>query len=108
MRSVIWAALVLAGVACGSKDHASPAPVDPTTGAGGSGGTEGTGGTGGEGEDAAADAEIVPCGTKSCNVGEYCCDGTCGACIAVGMNCPLDPCGTGTEGGTTTDDAAAE
>jgi hypothetical protein len=94
MRSVIWTLAFLA-MACGSKDHG--ATVDPTTTTG-TGGTEGTGGTGGSDEDAASDTgdeSVIPCGAKSCNQGEYCCDGACGACIAIGMNCPADPCGTG-------------
>src|SRR5258706_14420094 len=109
MRNVIRVLVVLAAVACGSKDNGSTALLNPsggdTSGVGGAGGTEGTGGTGGGDEDASADAQeesdIVPCGAKSCHAGEYCCDGTCGACVAIGLNCPVDPCGAGA-------DAAAE
>jgi hypothetical protein len=61
----------------------------------------GTGGTGGDVTDAQGD--VVACGMKDCKVGEYCCDGSCGACFPIGTNCPLDPCGTG--GGS---DAATE
>jgi hypothetical protein len=95
MRSVIWTLAFLAA-ACGSKDHS--ASVDPSTTTG-AGGTEGTGGGGGSDEDASSDDAqgdgAIPCGAKSCNAGEYCCDGACGACVAIGMNCPSDPCGTG-------------
>jgi hypothetical protein len=107
MRNVIGVLMVLAAAACGSKKDDSTALVDPatgdTSGVGGAGGTEGTGGTGGDEADASSEeaSDIVACGTKSCNAGEYCCDGTCGACVAIGQNCPVDPCGVGV-------DAAAE
>src|SRR5439155_17251070 len=99
MRTFIWAAVVLAAAACSNKDNAAPGPVDnstTSTGQGGMGGTEGTGGEAGTGGDTgdASDEGAVPCGAKSCNAGEYCCDGACGACVAVGMNCPVNPCGT--------------
>jgi hypothetical protein len=89
MRTLSWAALVCLVVACsGSNDNTAlpPAPID--MGQGGTGGSDGTD------TDASADTGLVPCGAMSCGAGEYCCDGTCGACIAVGLNCPLDPCGT--------------
>jgi hypothetical protein len=90
MRTLSWAALVWLVVACGTKDNAATPPPPMDMGQAGSGGSDGTGT-----EDAAADTGgIVPCGTISCGAGEYCCDGTCGACMAVGMNCPADPCGT--------------
>ena len=107
MRNVIRVLVILATTACGSKQNASTALVDPSTsdtsGAGGAGGSEGTGGTGGDEADASSDeaSDIVPCGAMSCKAGEYCCDGTCGACVAIGSNCPIDPCGVGV-------DAAAE
>jgi len=105
MRTAFWAGLICAVAACSSKDNTSTVPP---AGQGGGGGGEGTGtGTGGgDGDDAAAvDAtdEVVACGMKSCMPGEYCCDGSCGACAAIGTNCPADPCGTGTGS-----DAAAE
>jgi len=52
-------------------------------------------GTGTGGDVADAQEEVVACGMKDCMPGEYCCDGTCGACFPIGTNCPLDPCGTG-------------
>ena len=105
MRNVIRVFAVFALLACGSKNN-STAVVDPsttTTGAGGEGGGEGTGGAGG-GDEADASSEeasgIVACGAKSCNAGEYCCDGACGACVAIGQNCPVDPCGAGVDAAT--------
>jgi hypothetical protein len=98
MRSVIWT-LVFLAAACSSKDHAAPGDLSGSTT--GAGGTEGTGGTGGSDEDASTDDAgdesngVVACGTIDCKPGEYCCDGACGACMAIGMNCPIDPCGTG-------------
>jgi hypothetical protein len=75
---------------------------------GGAGG-DGVGGGAGAEEDAGPDVENMACGAKSCNAGEYCCDGACGACTAVGTNCPLDPCGTGADGAPSVDsDAASE
>src|SRR4051794_15543361 len=111
MRNVMGVLMVLAAAACGSKDNTSM--VDPSSsvasGVGGAGGTEGTGGTGGGDEDASADVQdesIVPCGAKSCNRGEYCCDGTWGACSAVGSSCPANPCGLGADGAVVSDGAA--
>jgi hypothetical protein len=105
MRNVIRILAVLAAVACGSKNDKSAAVVDPsttTTGAGGEGGGEGTGGAGGGEADASSEeaSDIVPCGVKSCNAGEFCCDGACGACVAIGQNCPVDPCGVGVDAAT--------
>jgi hypothetical protein len=114
MRIVIRVLLVLAAAACGSKDHGSTALVDPTGGGGdptsGTGGTEGTGGTSGE-DDASVDeaSDRAPCGTRSCNAGEYCCEGACGACTAIGTNCPADPCpgdGAAVDEGAAADDGA--
>ncbi len=105
MRNVIRVLMVLAAAACGSKNN-STALVDPATTTG-AGGTEGTGGTGGGDEgDGSVDepGDIVPCGAKSCNAGEYCCDGSCGACVAIGSNCPANPCGID---GAAVDDGAA-
>src|SRR5690242_16957821 len=104
MRNVIRVLAVFALLACGSKNN-STAAVDPsttTTGAGGEGGGEGTGGAGGGEADASSEeaSDIVACGTKSCNAGEYCCDGACGACVAIGQNCPVDPCGAGVDAAT--------
>jgi hypothetical protein len=107
MRNFVRVFLILAAAACGSKDHGSTSLLDPSTGAGGAGGTEGTGGSGGD-EDAAVDepSDVIACGAKSCNAGEYCCDGACGACVAIGSNCPADPCGT--DGAAADDGAAVE
>ena len=99
MRTGFWAALIGVVAACSSNDKASTVPPVDQTGSGGSDGTQtGTGG----GDVADAQDEVVACGMKSCMAGEYCCDGTCGACFPIGVNCPLDPCGTGGA------DAAAE
>ncbi len=106
IRTVFWAGIVCVVAACSSNDKASVVPP-PVEGQGGGGGTEGTGGTGGtvgEGDDASvtdAEEEAASCGMlRSCKVGEYCCDGTCGACAPIGVNCPIDPCG-GTDAATT-------
>ena len=91
MRMGFWAALIGIVAACSSNDKASTAPL---VGQGGSAGSEGSGsGTGGDVADAQEDVES--CGMMSCKAGEYCCDGTCGACSPIGVNCPLDPCKTG-------------
>jgi len=96
-----WAALVLTVGACGTKDQTvSTPPAGMTGGAGAGGGSSGTGGSGGSGGSNMEDASVVEdaaeesasCGVRSCNQGEYCCDGTCGACAAIGTNCPADPC----------------
>jgi hypothetical protein len=104
MRNVIRVFLVVAAAACASKNHATPGLVDPMSG---TGGTEGSGGSGGGEEDASDDqgSSMVPCGTKSCRPDEYCCDGACGACAAIGTNCPADPCG---DGAAANDGAPAE
>jgi hypothetical protein len=87
MRSVWNLAIVVALAACGSKDHTAQTvpPVDPGTDNGGLGGTDDGGG-------ATDDAQGIACGAISCKVGEYCCEGACGACTAIGTNCPPDPC----------------
>jgi hypothetical protein len=107
MRTLSLALLVWMTVACSSNDDSvAPPPMDNgQAGANGSGGDGGGGGSDGtETQDAAPDVEIVACGATSCNAGEYCCDGTCGACIAVGMNCPPDPCPS--DGATSTTDSS--
>ena len=101
MRTLFWAAVVLAVGACGTKDQTVTTPPDMTGvgGAGGEGGSGGGGDGGGGGSDmedagvGVEDASDKPaCGVMSCMPGEYCCDGTCGACAPIGTNCPADPC----------------
>jgi hypothetical protein len=96
MRNVMGVFWVVAAAACGSKNHASTAVVDPASG-------DPT--TGEDDASVGDEPSVVPCGPKSCNAGEYCCDGTCGACAAVGTNCPADSCASD---GAATDDGAAE
>ena len=88
MRSNGWAAvLVLFAIACGSDSDGGGAGMGPASGSGGAAedgaATDGTGGTGGTGDAG------VPCGTKDCNPGEICCDGSCGLCAL-----PTAICGT--------------
>jgi hypothetical protein len=83
MRTVIWAGLVLALAGCSGEDASNLFASGPADN--------------GQGSDSDAsvsspDAAGVPCGTRSCNPNEYCCDGKCGACMPVGMNCPATPC----------------
>jgi hypothetical protein len=85
MRSVVLA-LGLVLVACGG-DESSSNPFPSATNQGGSNNVD------------AGDASVAPvdsagqsCGMKSCNSGEYCCDGKCGACAAIGTLCPAKPC----------------
>jgi len=103
MRTVLWVGLVLMAVACGTKDKAATTPIDngPTGSGGDAGAGGGTGGGGDSGsggadtEDANVGDEGVACGgLMSCKAGEYCCDGSCGACAPIGTNCPIDPCHT--------------
>jgi len=82
MRTGFWAALIGIVAACSSNDKSSTVPLVDPTGSGGS-------------DVADAQDDVVSCGMKSCKAGEYCCAGTCGACFPNGVNCPLDPCGTG-------------
>src|SRR5262249_8860802 len=103
MRTVLWVGLVLMAVACGNKDKAATIPIDNgQTGSGGNtgaGGDTGGGGDSGSGGTDTGDANVGDeggaCGgPMSCKPGEYCCDGSCGACAPIGTNCPLNPCPT--------------
>jgi hypothetical protein len=55
---------------------------------------------GGNNVEAGADDASVPqgeggpasCGAKSCQAGEFCCDGKCGLCAKVGTLCPPTTC----------------
>ena len=83
MRVIFWAGLTLVLVACGSDDESSSlfsSPLPP--------------GSDNGGQDASVSNPSmgVACGPKSCQMGEYCCDGKCGACAKMGMNCPATPC----------------
>ena len=105
MRTLFWAALVLVVGACGTKDQTVSPPPDTTAGGGGAGGVAGGSGTGGSEVDATPGDDVTvvedsadepaSCGMMSCKLGEYCCDGACGACAPIGTNCPMDPCGGG-------------
>jgi hypothetical protein len=88
MRSLVLA-FVLALAACGGDDSSSGTPLSTNPGDntadGGSGGSSTT-------PPPAGDAGPVSCGTKSCNAGEYCCDGKCGLCAPIGKSCPATTC----------------
>jgi hypothetical protein len=83
MRIVFWAALTLVLAACGSDDDKSSLFSLEVPPGSNNGGQDASGSN--------ADAGIA-CGTRSCQMGEYCCDGKCGACAPIGMNCPATPC----------------
>jgi hypothetical protein len=102
MRTLSWAAVVSMLVACSSTENAA-VPPEALPDSGGQSGAAGSGGSDGitPEDDASADVEQeaeeeaatgVACGSISCNVGEYCCDGTCGACLPIGVNCPPVSC----------------
>jgi hypothetical protein len=84
MRRVVWG-LLLVLAACGGGDDSSANAFPPATNNQGGDNTV-------DGSVAHVDATAPSCGAKSCKVGEFCCDGKCGACVAIGTLCPPNPC----------------
>jgi hypothetical protein len=87
MRRVVWG-LLLVLASCGGGDDSSANAFPPATNNQGGGNTV----DGGDASVAPVDSAGMSCGMKSCNAGEYCCDGKCGACAKVGTLCPPTPC----------------
>src|SRR5262249_18460204 len=80
-------------------------------GRGGGGGSGGSGGSGGTAADAGGDASRA-CGTNLCGARQYCCNPSCGVCVAFGAGCDAVTCSpdaapeSGRDTGTATGDAA--
>ena len=87
MRTLVLG-LVFVLAACGGDDSSNPFPS--ATNQGGANNVD-------AGDASVATVDSAPptamsCGSKSCKSGEYCCDGKCGACAAIGTLCPAKPC----------------
>jgi hypothetical protein len=64
-------------------------------GSSGTGGVVGSGGSVGTGGATARDAAVdgtIPCGSRNCAAGEYCCSASCGLCVPMGAACIAIAC----------------